>query len=187
MQFHTSLSGNWEVKASIFSVLVFLVSNWTVDPQGLEDSLLELSLENVSMSSLPDLPLGHLRTLRLAYNYLTSLPSDMATNMSHLRHLELAHNALQTVPPAAHALPHLRKLELRANPISTISNTSLLGAADKLDELDLAELPLNYFEVVRNTNNTIFFYNISGASCWVFVVRSTGTNAITPYASRESL
>ncbi|XP_049797448.1 chaoptin [Schistocerca nitens] len=114
--------------------------------QGLEDSLLELGLENVSLSSMPDLALSSLQTLRLSNNILTTLPSDLAANMSHLRHLELAHNALQAVPPAAHALPHLRRLVLAGNPISTISNTSLLGAADKLTELDLTELPLNYFE-----------------------------------------
>lgn len=40
-----------------------------------------------------------------------------------------------------------RRLSLSGNPITTLSNTSLLGAADTLEQLDIANLNLHSIEV----------------------------------------
>lgn len=53
------------------------------------------------------------------------------------------------VPLVTHSLPKLRALSLSHNMINSLTNTSLLGGAERLRELDITHLPLNYFEVTR--------------------------------------
>ncbi|XP_054280137.1 chaoptin-like [Macrosteles quadrilineatus] len=114
---------------------------------GLDDSLQYLGLGNVSLSSVPELPLPNLHTLQLSWNSISVLPPEMASNLSHLRHLDLSNNLLTQVPLVTHSLPQLRALFLNHNPITTLTNTSLLGGAERLRELDIRHLPLNYFEM----------------------------------------
>lgn len=114
---------------------------------GLENSLLQLNLDNVSITAFPDLPLPFLRRLSIAYNELPFVPPELATNMTTLNYLDLSYNDLTNVPLLTHSLPKLQHLSLAGNPISVLTNTSLIGAADTLKTLDIANLQLNTFEV----------------------------------------
>ena len=114
--------------------------------QNLQDSLLELRLNNLSMHQVPELPLPSLQALQLAHNNIMQLPAEMANNLSALRRLDLSHNQLSQVPLVITQLPQLRRLSLAGNPITVLSNTSLLGGAERLRELDLRHLPLQHFE-----------------------------------------
>lgn len=51
-----------------------------------------------------------------------------------------------------------RSLILAGNPITSLTNTSLLGAADTLEELDIAHFHLNTLEVVIIPANLLFHY-----------------------------
>lgn len=75
---------------------------------GLQNSLIELGLDNVSLSTVPDLPLPALRILRIAHNELPSIPQELAPNMSQLRQLDLSENDLTNIPILTHSLKHLR-------------------------------------------------------------------------------
>lgn len=75
---------------------------------GLENSLIKLGLENVSLSTVPELHLKHLRELRLARNELPSIPQELAINMTNLRVLDLSNNDLTNVPLITQNLPNLR-------------------------------------------------------------------------------
>lgn len=75
------------------------------------------------------------------------MPPEMATNMSNLQKLNLNYNSLTMVPILTHSLFELRYLSMVANPISYLSNTSLLGVADHLEELDIRNLDLTVLEV----------------------------------------
>uniref|UniRef100_A0A182M164 LRRCT domain-containing protein n=1 Tax=Anopheles culicifacies TaxID=139723 RepID=A0A182M164_9DIPT len=113
---------------------------------GLENSLIELLLSNVSLSSVPELSNPSLRTLKISHNDLPSIPPELAANMTSLRNLDLSENDLTSVPLITHSLPNLRHLSLSGNPITALSNTSLLGAADTLEHLDIANLNLHSIE-----------------------------------------
>uniref|UniRef100_A0A182VVJ1 LRRCT domain-containing protein n=1 Tax=Anopheles minimus TaxID=112268 RepID=A0A182VVJ1_9DIPT len=114
---------------------------------GLENSLIELLLANVSLSSVPELSNPSLRALKISHNDLPSIPPELAANMTSLRELDLSENDLTSVPLITHSLPNLKHLSLSGNPITTLSNTSLLGAADTLEHLDIANLNLHSIEV----------------------------------------
>lgn len=70
----------------------------------------------------------------------------MAANISSLRELDLDNNDLTTIPIATHSLKELTVLHLAQNPITSLSNTSLLGIAEHLSELDIANFDLDLFE-----------------------------------------
>lgn len=97
---------------------------------------------------MPDLLLQNLLSLSLSNNFLASVPPEIATNLTSLRTLNLANNDLSAVPIVTHSLEHLKRLSLAGNSIATLSNTSLLGAADRLEELDIRDLKINSFEVI---------------------------------------
>nr|XP_012137075.1 PREDICTED: chaoptin isoform X3 [Megachile rotundata] len=113
---------------------------------GLEDSLLYLDLSNISLLSVPELPLRRLQTLYLAHNELASIPAEMASNLTSLHYLDLSANDLTVVPLITHTLPELKTFNLADNPITAVSNTSFLGIADSLEELDIRRLSLSTFE-----------------------------------------
>lgn len=115
--------------------------------KGLENNLMELSLNNISLYQAPDLSLPFLRILKLSNNELPSVPPELAANLTSLRILDLSNNDLTAVPLITHSLPNIRSLSLAANPITTLTNTSLLGAADTLEHLDIAHLHLTTIEV----------------------------------------
>ena len=114
---------------------------------GLEMNLMELNLNNISIIQAPDLALPNLRILRLAYNELPSIPPEHAANLTSLRVYDLSYNDLSTVPLITHSLPNLNTFSIAGNPISSLTNTSLLGAADTLEHLDISQLPLTTVEV----------------------------------------
>ncbi|CAH1974718.1 unnamed protein product [Acanthoscelides obtectus] len=114
--------------------------------QGLEYSLLHLDLDNVSLTMVPSLPTPNLATLSLAHNSLPTVPPEMATNMTNLQSLNLNHNDLTAVPIVTHSLLELRYFSMAANPVTFLSNTSLLGVADRLVELDIRDFDLNTLE-----------------------------------------
>ncbi|KAG5318298.1 CHAO protein, partial [Pseudoatta argentina] len=113
---------------------------------GLEDTLLYLGLSNISLLSIPELPLRRLQTLNLAHNGLASISPEMSSNLTSLHYLDLSHNDLTVVPLITHTLPELKIFNLANNPITAITNTSFLGVAVSLEELDIRKLSLSIFE-----------------------------------------
>lgn len=113
---------------------------------GLEDTLLYLGLSNISLLSVPELPLRRLQALYLAHNELASIPPEMSSNLTSLHYLDLSFNDLTVVPLITHTLPELKIFNLADNPITAITNTSFLGIADSLEELDIRRLTLSVFE-----------------------------------------
>ncbi|XP_055678152.1 chaoptin-like [Lutzomyia longipalpis] len=114
---------------------------------GLENSLIDLRIDNVTMIAFPDLPFTYLRRLSIAHNELPSIPPELAYNISLLRHLDLSYNDLSAVPLITHSLPQLKSLNIAGNPIATLTNASLIGAAETLEYLNIAHLFLNSFEL----------------------------------------
>jgi len=86
---------------------------------GLENSLIKLGLENVSLSTVPEIRLKYLREFRLGYNELPSIPQELATNMSNLRMLDLSNNDLTNVPLMTQSLPHLRWVDSNLKELKT--------------------------------------------------------------------
>ncbi|XP_017122826.1 chaoptin [Drosophila elegans] len=113
---------------------------------GLENSLIKLGLENVSLSTVPEIRLKYLREFRLGYNELPSIPQELAHNMSNLRMLDLSNNDLTNVPLMTQSLPHLRRLMLSGNPITSLNNNSFDGVNEDLEMLDISNFRLHYFE-----------------------------------------
>ncbi|KAJ8916973.1 hypothetical protein NQ315_008373 [Exocentrus adspersus] len=138
--------------------------------QGLEYALLHLNLANVSLTQVPTLPTPNLISLSLAYNSLPNVPPEMATNMTNLQRLNLNFNDLSAVPIVTHSLTELRYLSMVENPITFLSNTSLLGVAEHLVELDLRNVYLNTLE--------------AGAFCKMYSLR---TLKISYYANLKNL
>ncbi|XP_066248274.1 chaoptin [Euwallacea similis] len=135
--------------------------------QGVEYSLLHLKMDNVSLSSVPILPTPNLVTLSLASNSLPNMPPEMATNMTNLQKLNLDYNSLTIVPILTHSLFELRQLSMVSNQITYLSNTSLLGVADHLEELDIRNLDLTVLE--------------SGAFCKMYSLRTMRMNLYTGF------
>lgn len=75
---------------------------------GLESSLVKLGLNNVSLTTVPELHLPNLRELRLSRNELPSIPQELAYNLTSLQVVDLSWNDLTSVPLLIHTLPHLR-------------------------------------------------------------------------------
>lgn len=108
------------------------------------------------------MPLRRLQTLYLAHNELASIPPEMASNLTSLHYLDLSANDLTVVPLITHTLPELKTFNLADNPITAVTNTSFLGIADSLEELDIRRLSLLTFEVSflhRKNLNTIVKLN----------------------------
>lgn len=87
-----------------------------------------------------------MQTLHLAHNELASIPAEMSSNLTSLHYLDLSYNDLTVVPLITHTLPELKTFNLANNPITAITNTSFLGVADSLEELDIRWLSLSTFE-----------------------------------------
>lgn len=125
------------------------------------------------MLQIPELPLPSLISLSLAYNELPTVPPEMAANISSLQRLNLNFNDLSAVPVVTHSLTQLRQLSMSANPITALSNTSLLGVADHLEELDITNFDLNILEV-RMVFALIIWLNIlfqNGVLCKMYALR----------------
>lgn len=114
---------------------------------GLENNLIELNLNNLSLNHFPELCLSHLRTLKISHNDLSSIPFELAVNISSLRHLDLSYNNFSAIPLLIHSLPLLKSLSVAGNPIKSITNGTLVGASDTLEHLDISQLKLTNFEL----------------------------------------
>ncbi|XP_059058531.1 chaoptin [Achroia grisella] len=114
--------------------------------KGLERRLLHLGLKNVSLLSVPLMPLTKLKSLDLSYNNLPSIPPDSTANLTRLRVLDLSYNDFTTVPVATHSLTDLRWLSLSGNPITALMNTSLYGISQRLEYLDVTKLRVRILE-----------------------------------------
>lgn len=114
---------------------------------GLQGSLIKLGLNNVSLTTIPDLPLPLLRVLKIAENELPTVSQELARNMSSLRVLDLSDNDLTSVPILTQLLKNLRYLSLAGNSITMLTNESFVGMSETLEYLDISKLHLNTFEV----------------------------------------
>lgn len=114
---------------------------------GLQGSLIKLGLNNVSLTTIPDLPLPLLRVLRVSKNELPTVSQELAHNMSSLRVLDLSDNDLTSVPILTQLLKNLRSLSLAGNSITMLTNESFIGLSETLEDLDISKLHLNSFEV----------------------------------------
>lgn len=148
---------------------------------GLENSLLYLNLDNVSITAFPDLPLPFLRKLSIAHNELPFVPPELATNMTSLRDLDLSYNDLTNVPLITHSLPQLRELSMAGNPITSLTNTSLIGAADTLIELNIANFQLSVFEVRFYIFEN---FDLVMGSCLIILGWSSGQNELPSKVDR---
>lgn len=108
---------------------------------------MELSISNISLFQVPDLALPNLRVLKISYNELPAVPTELAANLTSLRSLDLSYNDLSAVPLITHSLPNLRELSLAGNPITALTNTTLSGPPENLEHLDIAHLHLTLIEV----------------------------------------
>lgn len=113
---------------------------------GLENTLVELKLQNISLDVAPDLSLNRLQSLNLAFNELPTISQQLAENLTSLRKIDLSYNDLTMIPEMIKFLPDLRSLSLSGNPITTMTNATFHGVSVDLEELYLANLDLNEFE-----------------------------------------
>lgn len=113
---------------------------------GLENTLLDLNLQNISLDFAPELPLQKLQSLNLAFNELPNIPQMFAENLTHIRSLDLSYNDLTIIPEMCKYLPKLRTLSLAGNPITILTNATLGGIAEDLEELNIANLELDEFD-----------------------------------------
>ncbi|GLG93927.1 Chaoptin [Gryllus bimaculatus] len=95
-----------------------------------------------------------LQWLDLSGNRLVRLEDAAFAALPRLAHLRLAHNAELQVDARGRAFAGLRDsllslslLRLAGNPVTAVGDTSLLGVAERLTELDLRRLPLAFFEM----------------------------------------
>ncbi|KAL1506530.1 hypothetical protein ABEB36_005874 [Hypothenemus hampei] len=135
--------------------------------QGVEYTLLHLNLNNVSLNNVPILPTPNLISLSLADNALPNMPPEMATNMTNLQRLNLDNNYLTIIPILTHSLFQLRHLSMVSNQITYLSNTSLLGVAEHLEELDIRNFDLTVLE--------------AGAFCKMYSLRTLKMNLYTGF------
>ncbi|KAK7076213.1 hypothetical protein SK128_023565 [Halocaridina rubra] len=120
------------------------LESYTFD--GLQESLMNLSVANTTLSAIPDFDLPRLMHLNVSRNVLSFLPSLTMVNFSTVRVLDISYNDLPI--PANNAwqmLPRLRELYMQENPIRSLTNTSFTGL-ERLEVLDIRNFPLQVFE-----------------------------------------
>lgn len=113
---------------------------------GLENTLIELHLQNISLDVAPEISLQKLQHLSLAFNELPNIPPQFSENLTSLQILDLSYNELTIIPEMIKYLQNLRSLSLAGNPITSLTNVSLGGIAKHLKELNIANLNLNEIE-----------------------------------------
>lgn len=132
---YLDLSYNWDLEITSRAFI------------GLEGTLLELRLQNVSLDVAPELPLQKLQRLNLAFNEMPGIPQQFSENLTQLRRLDLSYNDLTIIPEMVKYLPALRSLSIAGNPITILTNVTLGGVAEELDDLNVANLELHEFEL----------------------------------------
>ncbi|XP_063596618.1 chaoptin-like [Penaeus indicus] len=113
---------------------------------GLQESLMNLSVANTSLSAVPDFDLPRLMHFNVSHNILSFLPSVTMANLSSIRVLDISYNELPVPANSAwQMLPRLRELYMQKNPIRSLTNTSFTGL-ERLEILDIRDFPLQVFE-----------------------------------------
>ncbi|VDM47513.1 unnamed protein product [Toxocara canis] len=76
--------------------------------------------------------LNELNYIDLSYNYLTSVPYDIACPFPSLRYVDLRQNFLQTLNVNTSCMSHIETLDLSRNHIRQLDNTFRSGVGSKL-------------------------------------------------------
>ncbi|XP_045123906.1 chaoptin-like [Portunus trituberculatus] len=120
------------------------LQSYTFD--GLQDSLMNLSVANTSLSAVPDFDLPRLMYLNVSHNIISFLPSITMANLTSIRVLDISYNELPVPSNSAwQMLPRLRELYMQKNPIRSLTNDSFSGL-ERLEVLDIRDFPLQGFE-----------------------------------------
>ncbi|XP_040860505.1 osteomodulin [Ochotona curzoniae] len=125
-------------------------------PPGLPSSLMYLSLENNSISSIPENyfdKLPKLHALRLSHNKLRDIPSNIF-NLSNLVELNVGHNKLKQPFYIPRNLEHLY---LENNEIENINVTVMCPSIDPAYQHHLTYLRVDQNKLKEPINSYIFF------------------------------
>ncbi|KAL4712314.1 hypothetical protein ACJJTC_004076 [Scirpophaga incertulas] len=108
--------------------------------------LRHLNLANVSLKSVPYLPLTNLTSLNLTLNYINSFKETEVKRLLNLRSLDLSHNRLTSLVPKMWLhLTNLNVLDISHNPIVRITPTSFKWL-NNLSHLNLKGL--RYLDII---------------------------------------
>lgn len=125
-------------------------------PPGLPSSLMYLSLENNSISSIPEdyfQKLPKLHALRISHNKLEDIPYDIF-NLSNLIELNVGHNKLKQ---AFYIPRNLEHLYLQNNEIQSINVTMMCPSLDPLHHHHLTYLRVDQNKLKEPISSYIFF------------------------------
>ncbi|XP_006161520.1 osteomodulin [Tupaia chinensis] len=125
-------------------------------PPGLPSSLMYLSLENNSISSIPKSyfnALPKLHALRMSHNKLQDIPSNIF-NLSNLVELNIGHNKLKQ---AFYIPRNLEHLYLENNEIENVNVTVMCPSTDPLHQHHLTYLRVDQNKLKEPINPYIFF------------------------------
>nr|XP_008255101.1 osteomodulin [Oryctolagus cuniculus] len=125
-------------------------------PPGLPSSLMYLSLENNSISSIPEnyfKKLPKLHALRISHNKLQDIPYNIF-NLSNLVELNVGHNKLKQ---SFYIPRNLEHLYLENNEIENINVTVMCPSIDPLHNHHLTYLRVDQNKLKEPINSYIFF------------------------------
>ncbi|KAM5227466.1 osteomodulin [Ctenodactylus gundi] len=125
-------------------------------PPGLPSSLMYLSLENNSISSIPENyfdELSKLHTLRMSHNKLQDIPYNLF-NISNLIELNIGHNKLKQAFYVPRSLEHLY---LENNEIESINVTMMCPFIDLVHHHHLTYLRVDQNKLKEPVSSYIFF------------------------------
>ncbi|XP_008591951.1 PREDICTED: osteomodulin [Galeopterus variegatus] len=125
-------------------------------PPGLPSSLMYLSLENNSISSIPENyfdKLPKLHALRMSHNNLQDIPYNIF-NLSNLIELNIGHNKLKQAFYIPRSLEHLY---LENNEIEKINVTAMCPSIDPLHHHHLTYLRVDQNKLKEPISSYIFF------------------------------
>ncbi|KAK6644340.1 hypothetical protein RUM43_000607 [Polyplax serrata] len=109
---------------------------------GLDKTLENLMLKNLSISEMPHLHLPTLETLDLSSNDIVNVPLELSHNLTNLKKLELANNKLYMIPGTLNAFTKLEYLGISGNPLESLN----FQQSFTLREVDLRNVSLDVLE-----------------------------------------